>query len=333
MLAINTKKFTDRKGICKVWLSYLLIPTFDGVGCAILAKLAFGEDVDIEYCNYDDINDKVKDFWANYCRDRNIREKYEHVFITDISITEELAEKINISSLFEHITLLDHHPTALGLNKFYWCKVAVSNSLEMKTSGTELFYQYLFLNYRFDDDIDSNKSLEKFVSIVRDYDTWRWSILGEDGVICKQVNDLLYIYGRDYFIEWCLNKIYDETFPKLNDEDYFVLHIKQQEIDKYIEEKDKTMFTGALCGRTCGFVFADRYFSELGNKLCTMHPEIDFVAMIDIDDCTVSYRTIKDDIDLGKDVAAKFGGGGHPKAAGSEFSVDVQFKTIEKIFA
>ena len=65
----------------------------------------------------------------------------------------------------------------------------------------------------------------------------------------------------------------------------------------------------------------------------TYKGEIDFVAMIDIDDCAVSYRTIKDDIDLGKDVAAKFGGGGHPKAAGSEFSVDVQFKTIEKIFS
>ena len=304
----------------------------DGIGCAVLAKIAFGEDVDIEYCNYDDINDKVKDFWANYCMNRNVRDKYEHVFITDISITEELAYKINNSSLFEHITLLDHHPTALGLNKFYWCKVSVSNSLEMKTSGTELFYQYLFLNYRFDDDIDSNKSLEKFVSIVRDYDTWRWSILGEDGVICKQVNDLLYIYGRDYFIEWCLNKIYDKTFPKLNDEDYFVLHIKQQEIDKFIEGKDKTMFTGALCGRTCGFIFADRYFSELGNKLCTRHPEIDFVAMIDIDNCTVSYRTVKDDIDLGKDVAAKFGGGGHPKAAGSQFDDEIKLFVIEKLF-
>ena len=31
----------------------------DGVGCAILAKLAF-ENVDIEYCNYDDINQKSK---------------------------------------------------------------------------------------------------------------------------------------------------------------------------------------------------------------------------------------------------------------------------------
>lgn len=270
---------------------------------------------------------------ANYCRDRNIREKYEHVFITDISITEELAEKINISSLFEHITLLDHHPTALGLNKFYWCKVAVSNSLEMKTSGTELFYLYLFFNYRFDNDIDSNKSLEKFVSIVRDYDTWRWSILGEDGVICKQVNDLMYLYGRDKFITWCISEIHDDVFPRLYSADELLLNTKQKEIDEYVEEKNEQLFTSPMCGRVCGFVFAEKYVSELGNRLCKMHPEIDYVAMIDMGSKTVSYRTVKDDIDLGKDVAQLFGGGGHPKAAGSEFSVDVQFKTIEKIFS
>lgn len=32
----------------------------DGVGCAVLAYLAFGrENVDVEYCNYDDINDAI----------------------------------------------------------------------------------------------------------------------------------------------------------------------------------------------------------------------------------------------------------------------------------
>ena len=34
----------------------------DGVGCAVLAKFAFGNDVDIEYCNYDDIDSKVEDY-------------------------------------------------------------------------------------------------------------------------------------------------------------------------------------------------------------------------------------------------------------------------------
>ena len=35
----------------------------DGIGCAVLAYLAFGkENVDVEYCNYDDIDNKVEVF-------------------------------------------------------------------------------------------------------------------------------------------------------------------------------------------------------------------------------------------------------------------------------
>lgn len=35
---------------------------------------------------------------------------------------------------------------------------------------------------------------------------------------------------------------------------------------------------------------------------------------------------------FGKDVASIFGGGGHPKAAGSEFSQSIKLKVIEEIF-
>ena len=28
----------------------------DGIGCAVLAKLAFGKDVDISYCDYENID-------------------------------------------------------------------------------------------------------------------------------------------------------------------------------------------------------------------------------------------------------------------------------------
>ena len=35
----------------------------DGIGCVLLAYLAFGrENVDAEYCNYDDVNEKVETF-------------------------------------------------------------------------------------------------------------------------------------------------------------------------------------------------------------------------------------------------------------------------------
>lgn len=295
----------------------------DGIGCAILAKLAFGEEVEIEYCDYDNINEKVK-YYLNTNDD-----SLSYIYITDISVNEETAKMLDKRG---GTCLLDHHPTALELNKYRWCKVMIEDLNGLKTSGTKMLYHWLGINGYLNEELENNESLDKFAELVRDYDTWRWSILGEDGFICKQINDLLYLYGRDKFITWCISEIHDDVFPKLCVADELVLELKQKEIDKYVEEKDKTMVISPMCGHVCGFVFAEKYFSELGSRLCTTHPEIDFIAMIDMDG-TVSYRTVKDNIDLGKDVAKLFGGGGHPKAAGSQFSEEIRLNVIENIFS
>lgn len=163
----------------------------DGVGCAILAYLVFGkENVDVEYCNYDDVNEKVEKFWKHVGD-----AEYDAVYITDISISEDLAEQITAHTGVRKWHLFDHHATALGLNKYDWCEVRVNGtSGEMKTSGTELFFTYLALNGCFKFKPTQENSLVRFVSIVRDYDTWRWKEFGEEGTVCIQVDDLFYIY-------------------------------------------------------------------------------------------------------------------------------------------
>lgn len=291
----------------------------DGVGCAILAKLAFGNEVDISYCNYDDIDTEVREFISE-------ENDVDMCHITDIRIIDEVAKEID--EKFDNFYVLDHHPTALYLNKYLWCTIKIEDEeTHIKTSGTEMYYHWLVDNGY----LQGSDVLDTFAELVRNYDTWRWAELGEEGIICKQVNDLMYLYGRDRFITWCISQIHDCVFPRLYASDELILSIKQKEIDDYVEEKNEQLITTPMCGRVCGFVFAEKYFSELGNRLCRMHPEIDFVAMIDMSG-TVSYRTVKEDIDLGKDVAQLFGGGGHPKAAGSEFSKEIQLKTIEEIF-
>lgn len=298
----------------------------DGTGCAVLSKIAFENNVDISYCDYDTIDKEVKEFISS----KEIL-NYSTCFITDIKISDELAKEID--EKFKHFYLLDHHPTAMYLNKYNWCEVKeylkYLNGNTIKTCGTELYYNWLFDHgfLKHKDNI-----LNTFVEIVRDYDTYRWSTLGESGIICKKINDLMYLYGREEFINWCLTRIDNFSFPELSNDDKLLLSIKQREIDEYIDKKDKELIITTISGKTCGVVFADKYFSELGNKLCKMHPEIDFAAMIDMGDYTVSYRSIKDDIDLGKDIAMKFGGGGHPKAAGSTFSKDIAMDIINKIF-
>ena len=167
----------------------------DGVGCAILAKLAFGNEVDISYCNYDDIDTEVRKFISK-------ENDVDMCHITDIRIIDEVAKEID--EKFDNFYVLDHHPTALYLNKYLWCTIKIEDEeTYIKTSGTEMYYHWLVDNGY----LQGSDVLDTFAELVRNYDTWRWAELGEEGIICKQVNDLMYLYGRDRFITWCISCI------------------------------------------------------------------------------------------------------------------------------
>nr|WP_296955254.1 hypothetical protein [uncultured Mediterraneibacter sp.] len=308
----------------------------DGIGCTILAYLAFGkENVDVEYCNYTDVNKKVSDHICNLGW-----QNYDKTYITDISITDDLAIIINETNELYNVKLFDHHPTALMLNEYDWCTVQVSlpEAPDRKTCGTELFCKYLFEN---DKIITSYEyfyhDVERFVNYVRDWDTWRWKELGEGGLVSKKLNDMFDIYGREKFIDWTIKRIYyppypTAVFPCFDETDELLLELRQKEIDDYVKRQNLQMDSlNDKFGYVFGVVFADRYISELGNKLCELNPDLDYVAIINMVAGTVSYRTTRDELDLGGTIAHSYGGGGHAKAAGSTFSRDLALKDLSEL--
>lgn len=302
----------------------------DGISCAILAKIGFGDDVSVEYCGYDNVNEKVKAFF-----DAGLDHNYYRVYITDISISEELAEEIDKHG-YGNWCLLDHHATALGLNKFGWCYVEIESD-GLMSCGTWMFYKELDMDDWFVDlSYEEMQRLYDFVKIVRAYDTWRWKELGDGGFICKKINDLFYMLGRDEFIDWINKKLFshnNDTHIELADKDLEMLDNRQKSIDRYIEKKDEQLVTFLdKFGHLCGLVFAEKYVSELGNRLSEMHPELEYIAMIDMAAKKVSYRTVHNDIDLGGEIAHAYGGGGHAKAAGSTFGEDVWFGVFGCLF-
>ena len=161
----------------------------DGIGCAILAYMAFGDrgfdsdKVDVEYCDYKNIDSKLRALGS----DHDLYNSYDKIYITDISMSEELAADMDVCCNHDKIQLFDHHATALWLNKYDWCEVKVGDAV--KTSGTELFYVHLLNNGYFDDCYPHYmENLDRFVEVVRDYDTWRWKeVLNEkEGLVCSR---------------------------------------------------------------------------------------------------------------------------------------------------
>lgn len=292
----------------------------DGIGCAVLAQLTFGKNVDITYCNYDEVDSLVREYISN------MDKEHDTCFITDISIKDDLASMINLEYK-NNFRLFDHHKTALDLNKYDWCVVETMNNKKgLQTCGTELFYEYLIEHKYLKEDV------KDFVKLVTNYDTWRWTEVGNMGLISKKMNDLLYLYGRDEFVKWCLDKFKSrKSFLRFDKEDELLLQFNQKEIDKYIDSKEKEMIISCDGEYKYGVVFAEKYFSELGNELCTRNPNLDYVAMVNVGTYSISYRTIKENVDVGQ-VAKRYGGGGHQKAAGSDFHNHIVTQFITNIF-
>lgn len=298
----------------------------DGVGCAILAKLAFRDKVDIEYCKYDTIDKQVDDFVYG-----SGIEGVKMVYITDISINNTKLIK-TINAIYDHkFKLFDHHATAEHLSDYHWCTVTVYNDGGIKTCGAELFYDYL-VNRGY---LKGNNVIQKFVNAVRNYDTWRWKTLDEqEGKEIKQFNDLLYILGRDEFIGRCMTRFKGNknvlAFSKSERE---LLDRRQTEIDVYFETKKNQMFLWKWRdpNKRFGVVFADRFISELGNRLCEERPDLDFVMIVDMGAMKISYRSTKDDVDVSV-IAKAYGGGGHKAASGNHFGMIDMDKCMASLF-
>ena len=298
----------------------------DGLGCAIVAKLAFS-DIDIEYCDYDNVNEKIAGYISSLEYD-----KYELAFITDISVNEDVAKMIDcVYSNRNEFVLLDHHKTALWLNNHRWACVSEYLDEENNTlhSGTALLY-FNILDYCIPERHTKHVLLLNaydFVETVRRYDTWEWKTKYDD-VLPKQVNDLMSILGRDSFINNVTTQLIMLREYRLTQQDLNLLKNNQAKIDKYIEKKNQTLIVKNVLGHQAGVVFAKQYHSELGNTLAELHPEVDFIMIINPSQ-SVSYRTVKD-VDLSV-IAKMYGGGGHPKSAGSPMIKSVRDKMIQVV--
>lgn len=307
----------------------------DGLSCIILAQLAFGKDnVDYEICDYVDIDEKVRNFVLN-----KEYKHYNYVYITDISISVETAELIdNIHpdnfkegfNLAEMFQLLDHHDTVLKLNEFWWCNIKLESDGK-EECGTSLFYKCLVE----DDNLKPCKLFDRYVEKVRRYDNYLWCTKYDD-IEAKEINDLVFIYGRKKFIEVFYNKLSDRKDKDILDsQDRLLLDIERGKIEEEVERKRKELKIKKLVIHgmtyTAGIVFAEHYIDELAHKLADHNRNLDFVAVVN--SCrTISFRSTKENISLGSDVAHYFGGGGRAQTAGSQISSEMKDKIIDIIF-
>ena len=288
----------------------------DGNSCFIVAKIFLNEDIDVTKSGPKKVNNDVLEVIQNH-------EQYSKIFITDLSVNSEVAKELD--KISNKICLLDHHISAEFLNDYSWANVHVKLN-NRKTCGAELLLNYLYENMN-QNNIDKNHRIFDFVETTRRYDTWEWYDVYNDD-IPKKMNDLMYIKGKDEFTDEMLIKIKsgEEPFDTI---DIALLKFRQKEIEREIDKLDDKIVTTDILGYKAGVVFTNNFISEVGNQLSERHPELDLIAIIN--GSSVSFRTVKDDVNV-SEIAKVFGGGGHVKASGCGIDSKLSKKYIDSIF-
>ena len=291
----------------------------DGVMPVILTDLAF------EKYDYKLLDIKDVDTFMNESLDNNLFDEYDKVFMTDLNISEELAEKINNSDFKEKFQVLDHHIGAINLNKYDFEKV-VDEANGMKESGTSLYYKYLLTYYP--NDLLNKNSVKYMVNLVRLGDTWEWKKYNIPEA--RDLSTILYYYGNEEFIDNY------KIFLRENNEFYFnkmentLLKIDRYKKEDYINIMRDKVVIKDINGYKAGIVFSENYRSELGNDLSEYYKDkIDFMMIINLNR-SISFRCVKDNINL-NEIASLFGGKGHQKAAGAPLKEDLYETLIDNV--
>lgn len=282
----------------------------DGVGCGILAKLAFGDQVEVRYNSVSRLNYEV----SSFLEDENSQSTF--LFITDLSVNEENEKKLE--QFYQDggkVQLIDHHKTALHFNEYEWGFVQVEDKEGKLTSATSLLYAYFVKNGL----LHRSETLDMFVELVRQYDTWEWE--KNNNLEAKRLNALFFLFSIEEFEEKMLERLRtSETF-------YFepfeqkLLDMEETKMNQYIRKKRRQVIQAEVDDYLAGIVYAENYLSELGNELGKEYPHLDYIAMLNMGTKRISLRTIHDDVDVSA-VAGTYGGGGHAKASGCTITLD-----------
>lgn len=294
------------------------IADMDGISPIILMNIC---NFDFQYECFDV---KQLDKFIEDRIDSDYFDKYEEIIITDLSIRDELASKINkkYSSKFK---LFDHHETAKYLNKYSYAFVKEEIN-GFKECATTLFYKYLIDTY--DLEILKKDNVILYVELVRENDTYDFTELREES---DNLNNIYNFFGNDEFIDTMSERL------KLNSDFFFsdielkILRILNENKKKYLESQKDKVIIKKIDGYRIGFVYAEQYRSELGDYLGKIYyDEVDFIGIINFNR-HISFRGVKDDIKI-NEFAEIYDGGGHPKACAMPLKDEIKDKIIEEIF-
>lgn len=303
-------------------LLFTHLSDIDGMGNAVLAKLAF-DKVDYVLCETFSLTKEV----SKYYDDGRIYD-YDRVYITDLWLEDPMYTKIlNDEKLKGKFFVFDHHKTFLekGYKQYPFAMIKIAYDDGSLCCGTSLYYDHLVSEGFID---GNNECIKTFVELTRRHDTWEWKNIYND----ERARDLTLLFetlGSDGYIEKMAEKLSSNITFEFDSVESVLIKSKKDKVREKNEFYSKKIRYIDIDGLKAGVVFiAYEYRNEVAEYFRENNYDMDFAMLICLDNWTIAYRSIKDNVVVRK-VAEKFGGKGHDKAGANPLTEKQLDKIIE----
>lgn len=295
----------------------------DGMGNAVLAKLAFDE-VDYVLCETFNLQNEISKFY-----DDGTIYNYDMIFVTDLWLEEPMLTRVATDEqLANKFFVFDHHKSALegNFNKYPFTTIRISDERGL-CSGTSIFYEYLVFKNLID---PNDKAIHDFSELTRKYDTWEWKTKYND----ETPHELTLLFdsvGCEGYIELMYQKLSQRKDHEFSFSELEIMLIKNKinQVQEKLSNYAKKIYYKTVLGLKAGIVFIDyEYRNDLAEYFRQNGFDMDFAMLIALDYGTISYRNIKDNVNV-RLIAEALGGKGHDKAASSPISEEQKQELIK----
>ena len=292
----------------------------DGMGNAILAKLAF-EETKYVLCGTFDLIKNVND----YIDSKEIY-NYDKIFITDLCLDLKTLNKIEKDKILKSkIQLIDHHKTydTDDYKKFPFVKICLETNKGL-SCATSLFYEYLLENNY----LKENKIINEFVELTRQHDTWEWKNIYNNEK-SRELAILFDCLGTNGYINYMYNKLTTKKDFEFDSVEKMLIENKKEEIKEALSEYEKHIFNKEILGYKTSIIFINyEHRNEIADYLKEKGYDTEVIMMISLDRGVVSYRRTNKNV-IVREVAEYFGGKGHDAAATNPITKEQQEKILD----
>lgn len=300
----------------------------DGAGCRILYALAKHPNENNEHliinCSNGGVDNTVLETISREDVDINTK-----IYFGDIVASREVLESMKTRGF--DVYIYDHHRTNFFATWVFDNAVIIPETdLGVLESGTSLIFKAICNGIISCNNMELFNStlIEEFVEHVRLWDTYQWKETNK--IEARKLQILYILLGMERFCKLYIDKLLNanQESKLFDDNAAMFIDAKMENDQKNIDgiTKDK-VYDVDIRGFKCAFALskdgADT--SELGSQFLAKYPEYDVMVTFSLfGDGAYSFRSARDNIDVGADIAVPIGGGGHPKAAGAPMSSTIK---------